>query len=485
MDRRQFSRNVLQEELGFTPQQLDYLFALPGKKVFEVIFATFDFFEQCVDRFNKKRVNNPRLENISIVPLSERDGKSVTVIMYSENVSLQDVLTWLSMRCTVQRGLELRDEDGIRTGAHRYYVKLRRDTRNGLLQHLPSTIQLGRIRGNVFYQGQPKTCRKCGSLGHLAAACNSTYCKNCATANHSTRDCDQPVRCNLCGASTHTYRTCPRSYANRTAGQTDADPRTDLEEDHATAPEPDLATLSEHFPDLNPVLNPEPVTEPNPVPAPVPAPAPDNGPIPPENDLNQPPTASPRPLTLGEDHALSAGAGTSTPAAEPTTEHPVEDNLPALSGILDWSDTPAGDEDDMEEEDSSNDIQLDLPQRLANSTAVSASDCRDFLDTLMADMPKIASACANIGRPEEGVDSPQTTPHLPDSSTEDSVVLDTQVWPSPSSTTASFLDALSLSAFSTATQMKVAEGECQKNKKRRKKHKMEQRPAPPRLAPPN
>ena len=88
MDRRQFSRNVLQEELGFTPQQLEYLFAMPGKKVFEVVFATYDFFEQCVERFMRKKLNNPSFENINIIPLSERDSKTLTVIVAKAFTSL-------------------------------------------------------------------------------------------------------------------------------------------------------------------------------------------------------------------------------------------------------------------------------------------------------------------------------------------------------------------------------------------------------------
>uniref|UniRef100_A0A667X9J1 CCHC-type domain-containing protein n=1 Tax=Myripristis murdjan TaxID=586833 RepID=A0A667X9J1_9TELE len=90
------------------------------------------------------------------------------------------------------------------------------DGDSGKLCHLPSTIQLGPVRGHVFYAGQPKTCRKCGSTSHLAADCNATFCRNCQRVDHYTKDCDQPMRCNLCGSNTHTFRGCPKSYANRT-----------------------------------------------------------------------------------------------------------------------------------------------------------------------------------------------------------------------------------------------------------------------------
>ena len=300
MDRRQFSRNVLQVELGFTPLQLDYLFAMPGKKTFEVVFATYDFFEQCVDRFTKKKVNNARLENIRMLPLSEMDEKSVTVIMYSENVNPEDIQIWLSLRCTVQRGMVLRDEDGVKTGAHRYYVKLKRDQTNGSLQHLPSTIQLGRIRGNVFYASQPKTCRKCGSNQHLAAACNNTHCRNCRSARHSTRDCDQPMKCNLCGASTHTYRTCPRSYANRAARQPDVNPWADTEEDMEENPEPD--------PDPDVV--------------------PDTAPVPDLDQASDPATATPA-ASVAKTAATSFSA-TASSAPRPPRPPPLESHKPYI-----------------------------------------------------------------------------------------------------------------------------------------------------------
>lgn len=42
-DRLHFSRIVIQKELGFSPTQIDYIFGLPGKKSYEVIFATIRF----------------------------------------------------------------------------------------------------------------------------------------------------------------------------------------------------------------------------------------------------------------------------------------------------------------------------------------------------------------------------------------------------------------------------------------------------------
>ena len=41
MDRLQFSRQIRQKELGFTTNQLDHVFAFPGKKIFEVVLSLF------------------------------------------------------------------------------------------------------------------------------------------------------------------------------------------------------------------------------------------------------------------------------------------------------------------------------------------------------------------------------------------------------------------------------------------------------------
>lgn len=208
-DRLHFSRIVIQKELGFSPTQIDYIFGLPGKKSYEVIFATNTLFESCIDKFNRLKQSRPQLENIKRTALSGREPKAVTVIMHSEYVRGEDIKIWLSFKCVVMRGLDLKDKDGIRTGAYRFYVHLHRDENSGDLTHLPPIIQLGAIRGYVFYAGQPKTCRKCGGNDHLAAECDNVVCKNCNSDEHIAR------KCNLCGGEGHNFRACPQSYANR------------------------------------------------------------------------------------------------------------------------------------------------------------------------------------------------------------------------------------------------------------------------------
>ncbi|MEQ2285869.1 hypothetical protein AMECASPLE_036317 [Ameca splendens] len=68
MDRLQFSRLIIQKELGFSPMQTDYIFGLPGKKTFEVIFATNTNFETCLRIFKRLKQSRPHLRNIEMVP---------------------------------------------------------------------------------------------------------------------------------------------------------------------------------------------------------------------------------------------------------------------------------------------------------------------------------------------------------------------------------------------------------------------------------
>lgn len=75
MDRLQFSRQIRQKELGFTTNQLDHVFAFPGKKIFEVVFTNLKIFESFCDRFSQKKKESPAFKKIYFTPLSERDLK--------------------------------------------------------------------------------------------------------------------------------------------------------------------------------------------------------------------------------------------------------------------------------------------------------------------------------------------------------------------------------------------------------------------------
>lgn len=512
MDRLQFSRYVIQKELGFSPTQLDFIFAFPGKKTFEVIFTTNALFERCVSAFNQMKDSNPRLENISLTPLSEQEPKVVTVIMYSEKVTTEDIQTWLSFQCTVNRGMELRDEDGIRTGARRFYVRLRRDQQSGQLLHLPSTIQLGSIRGHVFYSGQPKTCRKCGSMAHLAANCDTTHCKNCKGSDHATKDCTQPMRCNLCGSSCHTFRTCPESYANRTRQfipDFQEDPRDSLEgqpdtqnqttqKDEGEVNDRQLA-LSEggHQHMLGQVSGKNKEDHPGAI-----SPVVKDTPMQEHKDhigdaLNQ--------KDWTEEHTITPEFNTSHP-------HSQEDWTANMSmPTINSTHLPTKPNDKEQAGETATHRQLDQPtlepqesqqsqevlppgyqeQPSIERPPVSSRDCRDLLDLMLGDLPSPGGAAGTSSLETNQVLSGGTevlpsltllsdTPLACTSSRKRSQETsgdssftspDPEVWPNPLSISSPFLDPKSLSAFSVTTQMNSGTEETEWNSRTQKKKK--------------
>ncbi|MBN3288905.1 ZCHC3 protein, partial [Polyodon spathula] len=140
--------------------------------------------------------------------------------MFNETVSEQDVNTWIARYCVVKRSaVKVLDSDQIWNGSWRILVKLYESATGygyGGFRHIPSDITLGPNRGFVFYQGQPKLCRKCGEMGHLAVVCKKEICGVCKEVGHSSMDCVSERRCNLCGEEGHLFRDCPQSFANRT-----------------------------------------------------------------------------------------------------------------------------------------------------------------------------------------------------------------------------------------------------------------------------
>ncbi|MBN3303466.1 ZCHC3 protein, partial [Amia calva] len=98
------------------------------------------------------------------------------------------------------------DVDGIWNCAWRVLIQQRPDPAEfGGLKAIPSQILLGMNRGLVFYQGEPKLCRKCGEHGHLADACEKLGCGKCREVGHGYADCTNERACNLCGETGHLF----------------------------------------------------------------------------------------------------------------------------------------------------------------------------------------------------------------------------------------------------------------------------------------
>ncbi|KAG2465999.1 ZCHC3 protein, partial [Polypterus senegalus] len=214
MDRKSFTTTILLGILGFLPRQVDFIFALPDRQTFEVVFTNSMLVERCLKVWKEKREMELVLVDMTMQSLAQRETKSITVAMLSEKIRIEDIQQWLGRFCKVERGMAGRDEHGIKTGYYNFQVKLR-ISEEGDLKHLPPTIQIGAIRGIIFYSGQPKMCRKCEQEGHVAADCKQEKCKNCGELGHLTRNCQEKIMCHLCGENTHSFKSCPLSYANK------------------------------------------------------------------------------------------------------------------------------------------------------------------------------------------------------------------------------------------------------------------------------
>ena len=64
----------------------------------------------------------------------------------------------------------------------------------------------------IWYPNQPKTCRKCGAEGHLAASCKSQRCFNCEQTGHRSEHCPLSPLCRVCLADSHPTSQCPYVY---------------------------------------------------------------------------------------------------------------------------------------------------------------------------------------------------------------------------------------------------------------------------------
>ena len=80
---------------------------------------------------------------------------------------------------------------------------------------VPSSLSFGGRDCWVRYDGQPRTCLKCGSTGHEAKGCQVVRCFRCQKEGHVAGRCTEEEQCTICGKSGHAFRACPISFANK------------------------------------------------------------------------------------------------------------------------------------------------------------------------------------------------------------------------------------------------------------------------------
>uniref|UniRef100_W5NMR8 CCHC-type domain-containing protein n=1 Tax=Lepisosteus oculatus TaxID=7918 RepID=W5NMR8_LEPOC len=123
-----------------------------------------------------------------------------------------DVVTFLQRYMDILgAGQKIIDEEGYWTCKRRYMVRFRAsEVEVGGVMYPPANFNIGSNRGYVQYPGQPRTCRRCGQLGHISVDCTTEMCRRCGRAGHATISCKNPLVCNLCGEQGHGYRACPK-----------------------------------------------------------------------------------------------------------------------------------------------------------------------------------------------------------------------------------------------------------------------------------
>uniref|UniRef100_A0A8C4NAX6 CCHC-type domain-containing protein n=1 Tax=Eptatretus burgeri TaxID=7764 RepID=A0A8C4NAX6_EPTBU len=215
MDQLRFCNQVLIQGLGFSPGQLDYVFALPGGKCFDVVFMNIVIYLSFWEKWEKAKDRRP-LSSFAVESLCERGVVNVTIQMYIESVKDEDILLWLSRFCKpLGPSDRMTNALGIKNGARRVKVQLRDDpSKPGSFLHIPNRLSIGPFRGFVFYPGQLRKCNKCNEAGHLGASCPNPRCPRCGQAGHVVRECVESVSCNLCGEAGHVFRGCPKSFSN-------------------------------------------------------------------------------------------------------------------------------------------------------------------------------------------------------------------------------------------------------------------------------
>ncbi|KAM9294294.1 zinc finger CCHC domain-containing protein 3-like [Gastrophryne carolinensis] len=194
-DRRHVIRELLCNQMVFTPADILAVINLPDRQGYDISFklmASLDRFWASVTKFR----GADGWDQFILIPVSKPGTVSVNILFWNESVPPQDIVIWLRRHCNMVSDLtKCLDDDGIWTGGWRVLVKLRQHSNVTL--HLPNSFFIGRERGVCFYAGQPRLCFKCGKAGHVAGVCTVVKCNLCGEIGHTSAMCTN-VRCNLC-----------------------------------------------------------------------------------------------------------------------------------------------------------------------------------------------------------------------------------------------------------------------------------------------
>lgn len=251
MPRLDFSRKLIQQTLKFNASDINCIIALPQRRGFDVSFMTGAILRDFWQRFEEVK---EQFSIFRIEKLTDHASKMVIVKMFNETVNPEDIKLWLERYCTVKGApVKVRDVDGIWNCAWRVPVQQLQEPQGYYgLRQIPQTIILGSNRGYIYYQGQPKLCRRCGEEGHLVEACTQIVCRKCRQTGHSFETCTNNKTCNLCGKEDHLFKDCPRSFANRLKAPRkplEDEPEEEVEDEHINQVQLEVIRSSTNAPD--------------------------------------------------------------------------------------------------------------------------------------------------------------------------------------------------------------------------------------------
>lgn len=116
-----------------------------------------------------------------------------------------------------------------------------RTARVRLRENIPPVVSIAGEPFRIWYNSQPKSCKKCGSPDHMAADCKNPRCYNCDTHGHRANDCHHPPLCSICLSPSHPSTGCPFLLYSANVEQCDGPSFADA----ARAPSPDQAAREE------------------------------------------------------------------------------------------------------------------------------------------------------------------------------------------------------------------------------------------------
>ena len=87
-----------------------------------------------------------------------------------------------------------------------------RHYRMDITSPIPCYLHFGKFLLRVQYDNQPKTCRRCDGLDHLAKDCQNLVGFNSDSIGHVSRSCPDSMKCCICKEHDHVAIDCPFSW---------------------------------------------------------------------------------------------------------------------------------------------------------------------------------------------------------------------------------------------------------------------------------